>query len=67
MSLENQIPIAEDRERNPIFPGDTVVDQFDNEVKIEYGKYKEQFGFGSVYGYFIPDYCLKKLINEKYE
>ena len=58
-------PIAQDREGNDLYPGDTVLRDGDIEETIEYGKYREKFDCGYVVGYYIPDYCIKVFKEEE--
>ena len=58
--FRTQNRIGEDSEGTPLYPNDIVIDDAGDERKIEFGKYTEQFGFGYIQGYYIPDYCIKK-------
>jgi hypothetical protein len=51
--------IATDKDGKPIYKGDTVTDEHGNEHKIKFEKLRDQFGFGYIYGFYIPDYCTK--------
>ena len=47
--------ICEDRDGESIRDGDTVIDNDGREHLIEWGKHRELYGFGNVYGYYIPE------------
>lgn len=53
------IAIGKDREGNDLYIGDVVLTEGDIEHTIEYGEYREKFDCGYVFGYYIPDYCIK--------
>ncbi len=55
--------LCEDVDGNPIYAGDLVVNENGSERVIEFGRHREIFGCGYVYGYYIPDYCKK--VNAK--
>lgn len=48
--------IATDINGNAIHPGDIIITN-GNEELITYDRHRELFGFGDVYGYYIPDVC----------
>ena len=49
---------------NNIYVGDTVeVDG--NKTVIEWGSYRDLFGGGLVYGYYVPDFCRLVKTDEK--
>lgn len=50
-----KIEIATDIDGNPIHAGDDVIAEGVRHT-IELGKHREKFGFGYVYGYYIPDF-----------
>lgn len=57
--------LKDDINGNPIHVGDTVISD-GNETVIGYGVHREIYGFGSVFGYYIPDVCeVVKKWNDK--
>ena len=54
-----------DMSGKPIYIGDTVKDECGNEFVIEFDTHRELFGGGNVYGYYIPDYCIKIEADKK--
>lgn len=52
--------ITEDSNGEPIYEGDTVVDEDNHETIVEYGKHIDRMGGGYILGYYIPKFCIKK-------
>jgi hypothetical protein len=57
--------VGVDSEGTPLYAGDIVIDGDGIERTIEWDRHREKFDCGYIEGYWIPDVCVKKKIDNE--